>query len=291
MFYVCVYYSILFPSPFSFTYSLRYQCGVPVIIEGETGVGKTALVEMLSKLWNQSLLVLWKRQCSRLLDLIRRKLGDISVDVSDNYQVCHSLCGTTFFQDLWDGAPSLFFLPISSLSQLCVKTIERLVAGQHISEEDLVLLGQLPDATQGHEQLFILLRSFLLPMKSDPLVTLLTLQESQQQELSLEQLFVRAESEDSAEVCAGSIRWYQLYLVLLEVERAYVSASRHTACTILFPTHKHTPVHSQPALWSAECSNQAHLLQTERACCHDTCWYMESFEASFQTGQEAVGCF
>ena len=30
----------------------RRECGVPVIIEGETGVGKTALVEMLSKLWN-----------------------------------------------------------------------------------------------------------------------------------------------------------------------------------------------------------------------------------------------
>jgi len=32
------------------------ECGLPVIIKGETGVGKTALVEMLSKLWNYSLL-------------------------------------------------------------------------------------------------------------------------------------------------------------------------------------------------------------------------------------------
>ena len=64
----------------------RYQCGVPVIIEGETGVGKTALVEMLSKLWNHAYLVQWKRQCSRLLDLMRRKLGDTFVDASDNYQ-------------------------------------------------------------------------------------------------------------------------------------------------------------------------------------------------------------
>jgi ABC-type uncharacterized transport system fused permease/ATPase subunit len=30
----------------------RKKCGVPVIIEGETGVGKTALIEMLSILWN-----------------------------------------------------------------------------------------------------------------------------------------------------------------------------------------------------------------------------------------------
>jgi len=28
----------------------RYECGEPVIIQGETGVGKTALIQMLSKL-------------------------------------------------------------------------------------------------------------------------------------------------------------------------------------------------------------------------------------------------
>ena len=34
----------------------RRQCGIPVIIEGETGVGKTALINMLSKLWNHTLI-------------------------------------------------------------------------------------------------------------------------------------------------------------------------------------------------------------------------------------------
>ena len=75
-------------------HALRYHCGVPVIIEGETGVGKTALVEMLSKLWNYALVVQWKKQCSQLLDMMRRKLEDISPDVSDNYLVCHNLCVT-----------------------------------------------------------------------------------------------------------------------------------------------------------------------------------------------------
>ena len=60
---------------------------MPVIIEGETGVGKTALLEMLSKLWNQSLLLEWNRQRGRLLDFIREKLGAITTDVSENYQV------------------------------------------------------------------------------------------------------------------------------------------------------------------------------------------------------------
>ena len=30
----------------------RKRCGIPVIIEGETGVGKTSLVHMLSVMWN-----------------------------------------------------------------------------------------------------------------------------------------------------------------------------------------------------------------------------------------------
>ena len=60
---------------------------MPVIIEGETGVGKTALIEMLSKLWNHALLLKLKRQHGHLLDLMTKKLGDISTEVSDNYEV------------------------------------------------------------------------------------------------------------------------------------------------------------------------------------------------------------
>ena len=73
-------------------HALRYHCGVPVIIEGETGVGKTALVEMLSKLWNYALVVQWKRRCGQLLDKMKSKLKDISPDVSDNYHVSHNFC-------------------------------------------------------------------------------------------------------------------------------------------------------------------------------------------------------
>ena len=77
---------------YTFTLSPRYECGVPVIIEGETGVGKTALVEMLSKLWNQSLLFQWKRQKDRILDFMRRKLGDLTADESsDEYMVLTNL--------------------------------------------------------------------------------------------------------------------------------------------------------------------------------------------------------
>ena len=86
--------------------------------------------------------------------------------------------------------------------------MERLVEGQDITKEDLVLLGQLPDPTHDSGQFYSHLRSFLLSMKSDPLVTLLILPEPHQQEASLEQLFERAETENSAEVCC-SIWWHQ----------------------------------------------------------------------------------
>ena len=54
----------------------RFKCGVPVIIEGETGVGKTALVEMLSKLWNQSLLLQWRKERSAIIESLLEKLKE-----------------------------------------------------------------------------------------------------------------------------------------------------------------------------------------------------------------------
>ena len=80
--------------------------------------------------------------------------------------------------------------------------MERLVAGEDVTEEDLILLGQLPDPT-GQVQFYCQLNSILLSMRSDPLVTLLILPESQQQKASLEQLFERAQTENSAEVCGS----------------------------------------------------------------------------------------
>ena len=65
----------------------RYRCGVPVIIEGETGVGKTALVQMLSVLWNHSLLSSWSTEKGRIRDLLTRRIGDLSEDSCENYGV------------------------------------------------------------------------------------------------------------------------------------------------------------------------------------------------------------
>ena len=39
----------------------RKECTIPVVIEGETGVGKTFLVELLADLWNES----WNQQLKK----------------------------------------------------------------------------------------------------------------------------------------------------------------------------------------------------------------------------------
>ena len=51
----------------------RHECGVPVIIKGETGVGKTALINMLSKLWNHALIIEWRKAKESIADLLRDK--------------------------------------------------------------------------------------------------------------------------------------------------------------------------------------------------------------------------
>ena len=53
----------------------RMVCGMPVVIEGETGVGKTALLEMLQQLWNESLLFQWRLEQSRLIDAIEQHIS------------------------------------------------------------------------------------------------------------------------------------------------------------------------------------------------------------------------
>lgn len=57
----------------------RREGRIPAIIEGETGVGKTALIKMLSTLWNLSLCTLWNQQRGHILDQIRMKIQGLVV--------------------------------------------------------------------------------------------------------------------------------------------------------------------------------------------------------------------
>jgi len=59
----------------------RRECGIPVIIEGETGVGKTALINMLSKLWNHALINEWRTVKGRIVGkLYHKSLGMVNAE-------------------------------------------------------------------------------------------------------------------------------------------------------------------------------------------------------------------
>ena len=47
----------------------RKECGMPVVIEGETGVGKSFLLELLACLWNES----WNQQLKKQRQNIKVK--------------------------------------------------------------------------------------------------------------------------------------------------------------------------------------------------------------------------
>ncbi len=64
----------------------RKECGMPVILEGETGVGKTALIEMLSELWNQSLVTEWSKQRDRIISSIKKIFNENQVQ--QVYYIC-----------------------------------------------------------------------------------------------------------------------------------------------------------------------------------------------------------
>ena len=64
----------------------RCRCKVPIIIQGETGVGKTALLKMLSVLWNHSFKTEWNTARSRLCDFLKSQTWIVNIN-ADQYRV------------------------------------------------------------------------------------------------------------------------------------------------------------------------------------------------------------
>eukprot|EP00117_Sycon_ciliatum_P002930 scpid215/ scgid3933/ E3 ubiquitin-protein ligase RNF213 len=69
----------------------RRMCGVPVVIEGETGVGKTALLHMLSLLWNRSAQSCRKMMIKDLGDILVARLSEPSASDMEPTRVTEML--------------------------------------------------------------------------------------------------------------------------------------------------------------------------------------------------------
>ena len=139
----------------------RKLCGVPVIIEGETGVGKTALVEMLSNLWNHSILNEIKIKKDRILDFMTKKLQKLAETDSIDMVSVHKL-----FNEI-----DIFAI---SLTQTCIKCVEDISAGIAVNEDDLFKICCLADTTSLTGYFYTTLQSELNKMRGDPSLLLLT---------------------------------------------------------------------------------------------------------------------
>ena len=154
----------------------RRECGVPVIIRGETGVGKTALVNMLSLLWRQSLLHHWEMEKKHILQILRDFLQDSHPDY--------------------------------------IQTIQNMTEGNEVAEEKLLPIMSLHDASSSSGTFHTKLRECLLKLADDPASALLFLPQRKKEQDAvreeengrekLKEVFERVENEDTAEVYSYS---------------------------------------------------------------------------------------
>ena len=77
----------------------RRECGMPVIIEGETGVGKTALIEMLSKLWNYSWNVIQRKNKNNLFEFLLKRLQGWNNCTNNILQLTIHISKTYYYGD------------------------------------------------------------------------------------------------------------------------------------------------------------------------------------------------
>ena len=55
----------------------RRMCKYPVVLVGETGVGKTKLLEFLSKLWNKTLHAAYYKALDSIIDILKKRINQI----------------------------------------------------------------------------------------------------------------------------------------------------------------------------------------------------------------------
>ena len=146
----------------------RYSCGVPVIIKGETGVGKTALVEMLSELWNFGLINIWNRGREKVLDAMKALIEAKVDDSSENYHTC-------------------------------LKIVQAIAAGDDVSIKDLIVLGELNSKNPSEGKFHNSLRKMLMDMEKDPAIGLLTVPVTENGQ-NMNRFFLEAEGDSSTEV-------------------------------------------------------------------------------------------
>lgn len=86
--------------------------------------------------------------------------------------------------------------------QDCVSKVEAISAGKPVTEEDLILIGQLPDTHSSTQQFYTTICTHLLSMQNNPFLFLLTLNVRGEEGWSLDDLFSTCRETNTVEVHA-----------------------------------------------------------------------------------------
>ena len=176
----------------------RRKCGIPVIINGETGVGKTFLLEMLSILWNQSLLSALDQLRSSLMDILISKLqymSDIGVDGMESL-ILNSL------EDWFRYVNCPLDKTVTPADMAVVNSVLTALkapdstSGKSVSYDSLLHVLNLPDPHEPLSSLYRLFCSRLLNRLYDPLFSLVVFPEDMPGGSDMQSHFEQASSDD-----------------------------------------------------------------------------------------------
>ena len=149
----------------------RRKCGIPVIINGETGVGKTFLLEMLSILWNQSLLSSLDQERSSLMDILVSKLEYIS-DLGEDGMESLNPPEEWFGLIVSTSTKRVTSVDVDKVNNV-LTALKAQSSTRSISYDSLLHVLKLPDPHEPTLQsLYMLFRSRLLKKRYDPLFSL-----------------------------------------------------------------------------------------------------------------------
>ena len=113
-------------------------------------------------------------------------------------------------------------LPPSSLEgyQGCVEAIAALSAGEPVKEDDLILIGELPDDSVTSGQFYSVLREELLKLLEDPVLTLIELRdEDRKAGMKFSMLFAAAQFKNNPKVSCNTV----LIMLIIDLEGVALS--------------------------------------------------------------------
>ena len=171
----------------------RRKCGIPVIINGETGVGKTFLLEMLSILWNHSVVTALNKARSSLWNMLEVRLQHMCAFGKDEFESVRLNSPEEWFGLAKYPVGKVLYTDddIIEIKKLQVALKESMA---NIPFDSLLHILNLPDP---HEPIYRLYQQFcthLLEKQYDPLFSMIVFPQDMTGDNNIMRLFEQANS-------------------------------------------------------------------------------------------------